>query len=562
MTKTRKAAQRYEAMQRTGCSSLMSAMSESEFVASIGLTGSNLTGNFMSREAMDRIKQRATDFQRSFQGDPNTLVETSELLKHPPLREQAALLEALTHEMVHGLQKHAYRSVYTLVEALQTVELAELKLGFLHASSGGTWSFGQSYMQCLEALDQNLAELLSEPIYTACGVVQEAYGERRNGLGLLHLVEGQAHVAARSAMKAFDALGVGNLPGIYTDAWRQFVNAGGSNPLLFVALTGAALRYGDINDDTGGSFRESLPNPVDIFIYLLAYVNDLESWLAHMDQQTSSAVTRALSSNATVHYHASALVQNHRKAMKKSIQARRHLANDTDDEDFSFLKSNESADDFDDEDEMDRMLARRHAKVWGATEVMIDSPQYDELQSAAASVMLAIEMLIATIIEETYTRFAEPMDEAFARPPRGKIAAAVGRDFRKLVPDYCNVGIFHRLILDQEFTLGKMVWFYLNQMREEVRVQPFDQMEPMLYFEYQGLRQIPEAIKRVLAIADWRAGKGEAPPSGPYCCELHGSLPLGGDVFDQLQSCTESDSTGQIAHHLLHRSVGSLFRGA
>lgn len=534
----------------------MNAASEGALTASIGLTHSQISGSFLDQSYFASMKAQMSKLKSLGFASLDEQEPTTDLLtRYPDLHQMLDLMEKGAHESIHALQKHSYRSVVSLVNAMQTIENWETKLFFAYAQSGGTWNVEESFLQCLDAIDDNATKLtIARQIRSACNVVLEAFSPRKEGLSLAHLIEGQAYVGGRLAVRAFDAFPrVDDL--LYTKAWDQFVQAGGTEPILFVLLTGAAMRFGDINDDEEGiGFREFYPNPIDLYIYLLKYVPVLEKSLLQDSGQVGRLFGNVIPFRRILEAsEAYSSTQEIDEAVSQFFKS----PPDSRDPDFSYLLYKSKSDDYDNEDEMLRFREKLRTNVLSAfSGEPINMPSADHQR--AFDQALQLSRRVAGIVGRTYSRVSEPTTNAFKKGKHKKIADAVGEDFALVVKNANTEEIFLQAIFDQSFLQGTLFPYFLDHINERVFVQPFDGRPPMSHIEYRSMCLMPEMIKGLLAVYQWRHADNEIKISrGPYCCEKHGHRSL--DQSDPLKfdECTEDDSLGKAFKIGFGRSISN-----
>lgn len=265
-------------------SGFLNASFENGLTGAIALSDSSISIPGISPGFVDHFKalMGRMEHYATLYGDQR--FELPELIKRvPEVAECAEHIELWRHEAFHGVQKHAYRSVFSLVDAIQGVEGWENSLFFMHASSGGVWRLGGSFISSLQEIDESLRDRLAELLERQCKIILEATQERANGIGLLHLIEGQAMVASRLAAGLFDHRPLPEAD-VYTKAWHEYQKAHGADPLVFVLVVSAALRYGDINDDDESAFYDFYPHPVDIFNYLINFAPEIETVFHAVDR--------------------------------------------------------------------------------------------------------------------------------------------------------------------------------------------------------------------------------------------------------------------------------------
>lgn len=555
MNEVKKCVDAYQSFIEKLAGGFMNAASEGTLTASIGLTHSQISGSFLDRSYFETIKARMRRLSSQDLLNPNEQMPTTKLLiEHPDLYQMLDLMEKGAHECIHALQKHSYRSVVTLVNAMQTIENWEAKLFFSHMQSGGTWDAEGSFLQCLECIDdEHTKHFIARNIRSACNVALEAFSPRQEGLSLAHLIEGQAYVAGRLAVRAFEALPPTN-DSLYTLAWSHYEEAGGHDPMLFVLIAGAAMRFGDINDDDEGSFRDFYPNPVDIFIYLLKYVPTLEKNLLIEAKPAGSFFSTA---NSSVSSFKALDAYDTTPEIDSALSAFHHLASDSPDPDLSYLLCKSKPEDFDDEEEMRKFRKKLRSNIMAAFgDEVLEMPNPDT--KMACDIALMISKQIAGIVGRTYSRVAEPTTNAFKKGKHKKIADAVGEDFSLLVRNANSEDVFLQSILDQSFLLGTLFPYFLDQINERVSVQLFDNSPPISHIDYRSMLLMPEMIKGLLAVYQWRHGEARTKVvRGPYCCEKHGHLSLGQSDPIEFDNCSEEDSLGNAFRIAFGRSITS-----
>lgn len=128
MNEIKKCVDAYQSFIEKLSGGFMNAASEGALTASIGLTHSQISGSFLDRSYFETIKARMRRLSSQDILNPNEQMPTTKLLiEHPDLYQMLALMEKGAHECIHALQKHSYRSVVTLVNAMQTIENWEAK---------------------------------------------------------------------------------------------------------------------------------------------------------------------------------------------------------------------------------------------------------------------------------------------------------------------------------------------------------------------------------------------------------------------------------------------------
>ncbi|MCW2244777.1 hypothetical protein M2352_000368 [Azospirillum fermentarium] len=259
---------------------------EAGMIGSISLSDSTISIPGLSENFLDKYKILFEKIEGSLSKYGDTLLFIPDIIKkHPELRECFSIFELWTHEAIHGIQKHCYKSVFTLVDAIQSIEKWELLLFFSHARNDGRWQLEGSFLDILHSMDSRDGSRIGALISGNCEIVLEAIAERDNNLGILHLIEGQAFVASRSVGGFLDELPLPDKP-IYTKAWTEFLKHGGRESTVFVLLVSAALRYGDINDSPGSVMEQFYPHPVDIFNFLVKFSADFENASEEIQRNT------------------------------------------------------------------------------------------------------------------------------------------------------------------------------------------------------------------------------------------------------------------------------------
>lgn len=282
-----KAIAAYDAYCEQLSAGFLNAPFENGLMGSISLSDSSIAMPCLAPGFLAYFKQLMAKMEGYAQSFGNQRFEISELIRRfPEVNECMDFLELWRHEAFHGIQKHAYHAVFRLVDAIQKIESWELTIFFLHATSGGQWKLGEGFLSVLRSHDESIIDHLAPHVQRECQVVLSALRKNNHGIGLFDLIEGQAFIAARAATGLLSERPMPERP-VYVRAWNRFLACGGRDPVVFVLLVGAALRYGDISDDPGSDFDDFHPHPVDVFDYLLNFAAEFEALFDAVDRNPS-----------------------------------------------------------------------------------------------------------------------------------------------------------------------------------------------------------------------------------------------------------------------------------
>lgn len=533
----------YEKYRSLMSEGILNAAAEQSLAASIKLTDSSISFKVFESNFIGRIGLLLERFQTKY-GHRTDVIHVRNFAKgNSEFAELFAMQEIGMHEALHALQKHAYRSVFNLVDALQSIESWEVKLFLAHAGSGGKWSANDSFLSCLKRNKQfDPAEGIARLIAQHCETVLEAGVTKANGLNIFHLIEGQAFVGGKLAIKICDGDEDIQGPELYTKAWRIFRSRGGKEPILFYLMVGAALRYGDI--DTDRSFRDFRPHPVDVFGYLLNFVPEIHALMSKLD---SPLFVYGLVRIDTI-------LQDIEKAVAQKI-AQGIGPVDSVDELHCYVKHKMSDEDYDSLDEKEEMTQRNKAEIFSAFDPMESVGQMGEEGERGIQLLLNISQAIAKIVECAYSRVAEPMNTEFERPRPKEIGLEVGFHFRHFFPDYWKEESIIRMVLDQDFSFGKVMRFFIFELDARIKIRPFDHMDEMTHEEYGFMVRWMDVIKNLLAISNWDGGNVLL----PYCCEEHGRVAANLAMPEFFDACASEDSSGKMLKLFMGRSINSFF---
>ncbi|MFI3218215.1 MAG: hypothetical protein QX189_03755 [Methylococcales bacterium] len=559
MKKVQQAISHYEAYRSRLAQGLLNATTEKGLTGGIRLTDSQIQFSFMSREFLDTYKSKIEILGKYAELYGDKRIESGRLFKEfPEVQEALEVIELGCHEIFHGIQKHSYRSVFSLVEKLQSIEDWEVKLFFGYAVNGGKWAEEDSFLVSLNGIDSDLRDVIASYISKDCKAVLEATNPRASGLSFQHLIEGQALVASRLSIAAFESLPLPDVD-LYTAAWLAYKKAGGIKPLVFVLVVGAALRYGDISDgDEDSSFYDFYPHPVDIFHYLLNFVEEIEAVYLALDN--GSQLSRLFGHESGEKY------QSALKQLKMAVSSEKSMPIDSTDSDLSYVRHADK-DDFDDEDEREEYENRFHNDVFCPFDELKEEYAISPDRQQAIKITTLVSKSIATIIESAYSRVASPMKGEFPRKNNKKIADAVANDVASFIPDYYQEETLIRVILDQEFTLGKLFRYFLSDINERVKVKPFDAMPEITHIEYLSMCLMPNMIKNLLYSSRYHQDNDDISCGIKiYCCEKHGAVSINDEEvrktenqYDFFDFCGEDDAVARALMIMCNRTVTSFF---
>lgn len=284
------AIQTYEKYCARFATGFLDAAFESGLTGAISLSDSTISSPAFSADFLPQMHNMQVVLERYHARFGDRPIDIGAMsAQDPELALTLEHLEMWLHETFHGLQKHAYGTLFSLVDAIQKVESWETLLFLNRASAGGHWELGSSFMSCLQDTRAQFGTGLAHMIIDSCNAILQATAPRANGLGLLDLVEGQALVASRLACGVFDARPLPQQE-VYTRAWRAYQCFGGKIPLVFVLIVSAALRYGDM--ETEGSLGGMYPHPVDIFNFLIQLAPEIESVYHAVDVAPQTWLTK------------------------------------------------------------------------------------------------------------------------------------------------------------------------------------------------------------------------------------------------------------------------------
>lgn len=536
----------YEAYRSRFSQGLLNAAIEDELTGSIQLTDSKLKLPFVSKSFLDIVHNNLIKLDTYSQSvDKNKHHDTAFLIKaYPEVEEILRVLEVAYHEVFHAIQKHTYRSVYSLVEALQNIEDWENMLFFSYAGAGGKWQLGESFISCLYNidLDKHIRNSIASQLSMDCKKAIVA-STPRNGLTLMHLIEGQTLITSRIATKILHVIPLPDAD-LYTTAWNKYKSAGGSEAIVFVLLTGAALRYGEIDgyEDTEDS-EEFYPHPVDIFHYLLNYVDDIEGIFKTVD---TAPIFESITPN---NYH------QQLQQLINLVKSRKYQPKDSSDPLLSYLYNNK---------EPSERRRREHKKDiyhhFEPGDISTDANQQSSDLDALTKNLMLVSGAISKIIEHSYTRVPNSMMDQFTEKGN-KIAQSVGYNVALMIPEYYLEKTVIRYLTDLPFVLGTLFPYFLNTIDKQVMVKPFSSIPEMTHLDYRSMRLMPDMIKKLLYIYAWRQGdlhEGESPQS-PYCCAKHGMPPLLEASPNFFDACQDSEAVGKALKIMFNRSVSEFF---
>lgn len=533
----------YEKYRSLMSEGILNAAAEQSLAASIKLTDSSISFKVFEDNFIGRFGALFEKFQKKYGHRTDVLHVKTFAKSNPEFAELFAMQEIGVHEAIHALQKHAYRSVFNLVDALQSIESWEVKLFLAHAGSGGKWSTEDSFLSCLKRNDQfDPAEGIARLIARHCETVLEAGAIKANGLNIFNLIEGQAFVGAKLAIKMCDGDEDVQGPELYTKAWKIFRARGGKEPILFYLMVSAALRYGDI--DTDRMFKDFRPHPVDVFDYLLNFIPEIQALISSMDNPFSRL---GLIPPETV-------LRDIEKVVAQKI-AQGICPVDSVDELHCYVKHKMTDECYDSIDEKEEMERRNEAEIFSAFEFMESVDRMGDEAEHGVQILLILSKAIAKIVERAYSRVAEPMNAEFDRHHPREIGLEVGFHFRAFFPDYWKEESVIRMILDQNFCFGKVMGFFIYELEKRIKIRPFDHLDEMTHEEYGFMVRWMDVIKNLLAISKWDGGNVLL----PYCCEEHGRVSADLASPEFFDTCGAEDSSSKMLKLMMGRSIESFF---
>lgn len=536
----------YENFRSRFSQGLLNAALEDELTGSIQLTDSKLKLPFISHSFVDIFREKLAKLEAYSQKiDKHKQHDTAFLIKNfPEVEEILRFFEVGYHEVFHAIQKHAYRSVYSLVGALQNIEDWENTLFFSHAGVGGKWQYGKSFVDCLHHIDleettkNNIASELSLDCKKAI-----VASTPRDGLTLMHLIEGQTLIASRIATKILHVIPLPDAD-LYTAAWKDYQSAGGNEAIVFVLLTGTALRFGEIEGyEDSADAEEFYPHPVDIFHYLLNYITELETIFKSVDTDPVFGNT---------------LPDTYRQQIQQLInlvKSKKHLPKDSSDPLLSYLYK---------DDKPSETRQKAHKKDiyhhFESDDISLDTNQQSSDLDAITKNLMLVSGAIAKIMEYSYTRVPNSMVGQFSEKGE-KIAQAVGYDVAQILPEYYLEKTIIRYLTDLPFVLGTLFPYFLTKIDERVMVKPFPSGPEISHIDYRSMRLMPDMIKKILYIYSWRQGdlpEGET-PLAPYCCAKHGIPPATEADPDFFETCQDPEAVGKALNIVFNCSVSEFF---
>ncbi|GAA4255376.1 hypothetical protein GBZ26_03505 [Azospirillum formosense] len=557
---------------------------EGELTGFISLSDSTISIPGISEEFSQKLAKSVDKLKTFEEKYGDEIFRTSELIaKLPELKNLLTNFELWRHEAFHGVQKHAYRSVFTLVDSIQSIESWEIYIFFMIASSGGKWRLGENFLSVLRDIDADLNERIAGLISRDCRVVLEAISERDNGLGILHLIEGQAFIASRFSVGLLDVLPTPASP-IYTKAWSLFNEKGGREPIVFIILAGAALRYGNISSDPDSVFKDLYPHPVDIFNFLVNFAGDFENIYRKLQENAEHELASKRSSfinrkqrpfSTRSHILMDLLDHGNKKnlhdlfveslleAIRKSGIKPTDSARDT----TSYVRKeySEEFEDPDDEIEQEEIEERHHQNVHSAFEPMNIGAHASPDRENIIKVILEFSRITSCVLECIYTRLATSMKDDFADAENKKIADAVAADYIRRFPYYYTEEMIIRVIFDQK-SINSLFGYFFTYLHDYVKVKTFLSAPEVTHKEYIFLRLMPDAVKKFLIQYRWtnpdfkRVNFVDEPrhPPRPYCCREHGMVPIDQDP-SFIDGCQSEDGVGQLIHGLFQRTLMDMF---
>lgn len=229
--------------------------------AYIHLTDSSI--NF-SKETKEIIFSFNSDILKSIYDnmDNDNIVDSDILYSDKQLYQLFKFLELYYHESIHLVQKHVYGSIYDYTEAVQGIEDFEIFIIRAMLNDNYTFNIYEDFIESAYKYlkkDDDALSILFRSIQRNCNVALEVTKKINNKLTIIHLIEAQALYISRLN------LGIENFTkpknSLYNLAWDEFASQGGVNPLVFVLIIDASLRYGGIKKNTY--------HPVEIFYFLI-----------------------------------------------------------------------------------------------------------------------------------------------------------------------------------------------------------------------------------------------------------------------------------------------------
>jgi hypothetical protein len=547
----------YEQYQSFVSNGFMNASAEVGISAGINVVNSQISGGFLDREYLARSKLLAAKNANIISNDERITADV--IAKNPELEEFLDLIEKASHECFHGMQKHAYRSVVTFVNALQEIEGWELKLFFSHLQKGGVWRSNQSFIECIRSIDSEQVKAgVADKIKNACIVAMEGFRSRADEISLAHLIEGQAYVAGRLAAGVFDVL-PSVADELYTKAWGLFVENGGSSPMLFIAICDAAMRYGDIDDEPGDNdFSDFYPHPVDIFLYMLNFVGVLEHEIEHAElhlvrrEESIPMLFGGKQADRGEQYPSTQTID---RKLKDAV----HRAKDSSIQEHSYLAVRMSIFDFDSSEEMSGYKKKNFDRIFSA----FGDGRVAANDHAEAKMILSYRglcMLIAGIVGRTYSRVANPVEaDEKAGTKSKRVADAVFDFYHSSFASSEKVEFFAAALLDKNFIQEQLFPFFLYEIDENVRLNPFDFMPSMTHNDYRSMMLMPDAVKGMLNVLHERFGHFfVSAKRGPYCCAEHGFVSLSDCAPAFYDKCENEDSVSRALEIGFGRKLGEI----
>lgn len=519
--------------------------------AHIHLTSSHIT---FSPEVINKIINiDADEFISKFKGYESVAVTKSMLGNDKELNFLYKFLELHCHESIHLTQKHIYGSVYRYIQAIQKIE--NLEFGIIRdlLNNGFTFNAYSGFMElCYKYLESNYLDdkkiCFLSSIQENCSIALEATKAFDNKLTLIHLIEAQAVYISRLY------LGIDNFDtpknNLYNLAWNEFSKFGGKNPVVFVLMIDASLRYGGLKTN----IQKDIPHPVEIFNALIPLSQDLEKLFELVEQAVENAKYIEIFSHSYAFemFHNESIFQEddeNQLVYKEKLElVEEELSTFVEGILFKYgdKLSELLKDKFFNVSEEAELFYNNHyqekiSKVLNSYFKDSDIPNLDSLEY----IFWVFSKQIANILEKNLYNIEDNIDDVMDVCD-DDVMHNVAYLFKKHFYSYKNINILFNLMLkDSQYCNNEYEDFYKNFYDFYLELKTIYLYKyNTLYFSYQRALKIPEVIKSILSLNS----DENLAINGVYCCEKHSYIMYDdiNQLFEHLDSCKEESNPSRI----------------
>lgn len=522
--------------------------------AHIHLTSSNIkfspeVNNLIFNPDMDEIGSK-------IKGNEDIIATKTVLQSNKELLSLYKFLELYYHESIHLIQKHIYSSVYSYIQSVQAIESLELGITQDLLQKGFTFNAYTGFIEsCYKYLENNCEDyekyILLESIKENCSIALEVTKSFSNRLTFIHLIEAQAVYISRLY------LGIDNFEtpknNLYNLAWDEFNKFGGKNPIVFILIIDASLRYGGLKTD--------IPHPVEIFNALIPLSQDLEK----LFELTERAVENAKFVGILPRSYAFEIFsrkpvsqesdENQRVCKEKLRLVEEELSTFVDKIVFKyggklsellkdkFFNALEDAELFYNNHYKEKVSKVLDSYFKDSDITDLNSPEY---------IFWVFSRQISKVLESYLYNSEKNISEVMDFYD-DNIMHNVAYIFKKHFQNYKCIDILfpfmfpkHQYYEEHEDVYKKVTNFFAEL--DDITLDRYDNIP---YPIYQEIVKMPEVIKNILSLS---SGENLA-TNGIYCCEKHSYIMYDdmNQLFEHLDSCEENDSPSRALCEIFNK---------